>query len=81
MEQVMLEQKATNIYWHPGAITRSERERLNGHRGFTIWFTGLSASGKSTLAVATEKALFGRGCHTYILDGGNSCNTVYNPTD
>jgi len=67
----MLEQKATNIYWHTEAITRSDRERLNGHRGFTIWFTGLSASGKSTLAVATEEALYERGYHTYILDGDN----------
>jgi adenylylsulfate kinase len=67
----VLEPKATNIYWHDGAITRSDRERLNGHRGFTIWFTGLSGSGKSTLAVATEKALYERGYHTYILDGDN----------
>ncbi len=65
----MHEQKATNIYWHDGAITRSDRERLNGHRGFTIWFTGLSGSGKSTLAVAMEKALYERGYHTYILVG------------
>ena len=67
----MIEQKATNIFWHQGAITLSDRERLNGHRGFTIWFTGLSASGKSTLAVATEEALYERGYHTYILDGDN----------
>ena len=67
----MTEQKATHIYWHNGAITRKERERLKGHRGFTIWFTGLSASGKSTLAVATEVALHERGIHTYILDGDN----------
>jgi len=67
----MTEQKATNIYWHQGAITRPDRERLNGHRGFTIWFTGLSASGKSTLAVAAEEALYERGFHTYILDGDN----------
>ncbi|MFH0811903.1 MAG: adenylyl-sulfate kinase [Pseudomonadota bacterium] len=67
----MTEQKATNIYWHQGAITRAERERLHGHRGFTIWFTGLSASGKSTLAVALEEALYERGHHTYILDGDN----------
>ena len=66
-----IEQKATSIYWHQGAITRVERERLNGHRGFTLWFTGLSASGKSTLAAATEEALYERGCHTYILDGDN----------
>jgi len=70
-EGSMTEQKATHIYWHNGAITRNERERLKGHRGFTIWFTGLSASGKSTLAVATEVALHERGIHTYILDGDN----------
>ncbi len=67
----MTDQKATHIYWHDGTISRKERERLKGHRGFTIWFTGLSASGKSTLAVATEVALHERGIHTYILDGDN----------
>jgi adenylylsulfate kinase len=67
----MYEKKATNIHWHQGAIVKEDRERLKGHRGFTIWFTGLSAAGKSTLAVATEKALYERGCHTYILDGDN----------
>ena len=44
---------------------------LNSHHGFTIWFTGLSASGKSTIAAATEEALYGLGCRTYILDGDN----------
>jgi adenylylsulfate kinase len=63
--------QADNIYWHEGVITRRERELLNGHRGFTIWFTGLSASGKSTIAVATEEALYRIGCRTYILDGDN----------
>ncbi len=63
--------KAEHVYWHQGAITRNDRQRLNGHRGFTIWFTGLSASGKSTLAVATEEALYERGFHTFILDGDN----------
>ena len=67
----MSEQRATNVQWHQGAITREDRERLNGHRGFTIWFTGLSAAGKSTLAVATEEALYERGYRTYILDGDN----------
>ena len=67
----MTEQKATNIYWHQGPITRAERERSNNHRGFTIWFTGLSSAGKSTLAVETEKVLYERGYHTYILDGDN----------
>ncbi|MEW5723251.1 MAG: adenylyl-sulfate kinase [Thermodesulfobacteriota bacterium] len=59
------------VYWHHGAITRRNREQLNGHRGFTIWFTGLSAAGKSTLAVATEEALYRRHCRTFILDGDN----------
>ena len=67
----MAKHKATNVCWHQGAITRADRERLNNHRGFTIWFTGLSAAGKSTLAVATEEALYERGYHTYILDGDN----------
>jgi adenylylsulfate kinase len=67
----MIEQKATHIYWHNGSINRADRERMKGHRGFTIWFTGLSGSGKSTLAVATEEALYERGIHTYILDGDN----------
>ena len=65
------QRKATNIYWHQGQVTRGDRERLNGHHGFTIWFTGLSAAGKSTIAVAVEEALYERGCHTYVLDGDN----------
>ncbi|HNU71416.1 MAG TPA: adenylyl-sulfate kinase [Thermodesulfobacteriota bacterium] len=67
----MTQQKATNIIWHQGAISREDRERLNGHRGFTVWFTGLSASGKSTVAVALEEALYERGARTFILDGDN----------
>jgi adenylylsulfate kinase len=67
----MSEQTATHIIWHHGQIGRGDREQLKGHRGCTLWFTGLSASGKSTLAVATETALFQRGSHTYILDGDN----------
>lgn len=59
----MAERKAANIVWHPGRMTRACRERLSGHRGFTIWFTGLSASGKSTPAVALEEALYGHACH------------------
>lgn len=70
-KSVMTERKGTNIVWHPGRITRAKRERLSGHRGFTIWFTGLSASGKSTLAVAMEEALYEHCCHAYILDGDN----------
>ncbi|MGC8737238.1 MAG: adenylyl-sulfate kinase [Candidatus Hydrogenedens sp.] len=63
--------KATNITWHQGDIKREDRERANGHQGAVIWFTGLSASGKSTLAHALENALFEKGCKTYVLDGDN----------
>ncbi|HPU97410.1 MAG TPA: adenylyl-sulfate kinase [Candidatus Hydrogenedentes bacterium] len=65
------EQKATNITWHEGNITRMDRERLNGHRGAVVWFTGLSGSGKSTIARALEEALFERGIRAYVLDGDN----------
>ncbi|HOJ67536.1 MAG TPA: adenylyl-sulfate kinase [Candidatus Hydrogenedentes bacterium] len=65
------EQKATNITWHEGHITRADRERLNGHRGAVVWFTGLSGSGKSTIARALEEALFERGVRSYVLDGDN----------
>lgn len=67
----MREINLPNVVWHQSTVTRGDRERLKGHRGFTLWFTGLSAAGKSTLAVASESALFQRGCHTYILDGDN----------
>ena len=67
----MAEQKSTNIVWHQGAITRDDRTQLNGHRGCTVWLTGLSGSGKSTIAVQLEKHLLERGVRTYILDGDN----------
>jgi adenylylsulfate kinase len=67
----MTERKATNVIWHEGKVTRAKREHVAGHRGFTVWFTGLSAAGKSTLAVAMEEALFTLGCNSYILDGDN----------
>jgi adenylylsulfate kinase len=65
------ERKATNITWHQGNVTREDREQINRHRGATLWFTGLSGSGKSTVAVALEKALWDRGVRSYILDGDN----------
>ena len=67
----MAEQRATNIVWHQGAVNRDDREKLNGHRGATVWLTGLSGSGKSTIAVDLEKRLLERGVRTYILDGDN----------
>ncbi|MFZ5564225.1 MAG: adenylyl-sulfate kinase [Thermodesulfobacteriota bacterium] len=67
----MTNRKSTNVHWHQGQIRKTDREWLNGHRGAIIWFTGLPASGKSTVAVALEEKLFERGCRTYILDGDN----------
>ncbi len=67
----MAEQKATNVHWHEGEVTRADRQRLLGQKGATIWFTGLSGSGKSTVAVALEKVLTERGKLSYRLDGDN----------
>ena len=67
----MAEQKATNITWHDGDVTRAERHGNLAQRGVTVWMTGLSASGKSTIAVALEKVLLARGKHAYRLDGDN----------
>lgn len=67
----MTEQKATNVYWHEGEVTRADRNRVLGQKGATIWFTGLSGSGKSTVAVALEKVLNERGKLAYRLDGDN----------
>ena len=82
----MTQQKATNIVWHAGAVTRADREQLNGHRGCTVWLTGLSGSGKSTIAVDLEKRLWDRGVRSYILDGDNirhglNKNLGFSPTD
>jgi adenylylsulfate kinase len=65
------QQKSTNITWHAGNVTRAERERLLGQRGATVWLTGLSGSGKSTIAVAVEQVLIQRGRVAYVLDGDN----------
>jgi len=67
----MTEQKATNVHWHDGEISRADRNRLMKQKGATLWFTGLSGSGKSTVAVALEEALYERGHLCYRLDGDN----------
>ena len=82
----MAEQKATNIVWHAGAVTRADREQLNGHEGCCVWLTGLSGSGKSTIAVDLEKTLLTRGVRGYILDGDNirhglNKNLGFSPAD
>ncbi|MCS6798966.1 MAG: adenylyl-sulfate kinase [Myxococcota bacterium] len=82
----MSERKATNITWHEGEVTRAERERKHGHRGVTLWFTGLSASGKSTIARRLERLLTDRGAFCYVLDGDNirhglNANLGFSPED
>jgi len=67
----MAEQKATNVHWHEGDITREHRNKLVGHKGATLWFTGLSGSGKSTVAVELEGTLHEMGVLSYRLDGDN----------
>jgi len=67
----MTEQVATNVHWHHGEITRDDRARLIKQRGATLWFTGLSGSGKSTVAVALEERLYEMGHLSYRLDGDN----------
>lgn len=67
----MTEQKATNVHWHEGDINRAERAGLLKHGGATLWFTGLSGSGKSTIAVALEGVLYDHGILCYRLDGDN----------
>src|SRR6201997_772142 len=67
----MAETKATNITWHEGHVTREERAGLLRQKGATLWFTGLSGSGKSTIAFTLEHALVQRGHLAYVLDGDN----------
>jgi adenylylsulfate kinase len=63
--------KVNNVTWFDGYLSRDEREKLHGHKGAAVWFTGLSASGKSTIAHYLEKLLHKRGCSTYPFDGDN----------
>jgi adenylylsulfate kinase len=65
------ESKATNVTWHAGAVTREDRHKALGQRGVTVWLTGLSAAGKSTIAAIVEKILLDRGHLSYRLDGDN----------
>jgi adenylylsulfate kinase len=67
----MAENKATNVTWHEGHVNRDERGKLLKQKGATLWFTGLSGSGKSTIAYTLEHALFQRGRQAYVLDGDN----------
>jgi len=67
----MNKQNATNITWHEAHIKRDKKEKLIGQRGLLLWFTGLSASGKSTLAHKLEMELYNSGNLSIVLDGDN----------
>jgi adenylylsulfate kinase len=69
LEKIMAEK--LHIIPHQYAISKEERERQNGHKGHVLWFTGLSGSGKSTVASAVERELHQQGIRTFILDGDN----------
>jgi adenylylsulfate kinase len=78
--------ETNHIVWHDVLITRADRNRLNNHRSGLIWLTGLSAAGKSTIALAVEKELYDRGIRTYVLDGDNvrhglNSNLGFSPED
>jgi adenylyl-sulfate kinase len=63
--------QSENIFWTRGKVSTEQRAQQNAHAGCVIWLTGLSASGKSTIATELERALFGLGKHAYVLDGDN----------
>jgi len=62
---------SVNLVWHEHRIGKEDRARQKGQRGAVLWFTGLSGSGKSTIANAVESILYDMGRHTYLLDGDN----------
>jgi len=70
-----------HIIPHQHAISKEDRERQNGHKGHVLWFTGLSGSGKSTVASAVERKLHQQGIRTFILDGDNVRTGLNNDLD
>jgi adenylyl-sulfate kinase len=78
--------KSQNIFWTDAKITSRARAAQKGHRGAVVWLTGLPSAGKSTIAQALERELFGRAMHTYVLDGDNirhglNSNLGFSPED
>lgn len=63
--------QGSNLTWHDSEVTKVDRQQRHGHKSAVIWFTGLSGSGKSTVSVELEKALFNLNVHSYRLDGDN----------
>ncbi len=82
----MSQPKSQNITWSHSDVSAEERRALMGHGAATVWFTGLSGSGKSTIAVAVERQLVEQGRHAYVLDGDNirhglNSNVGFSPED
>ena len=66
-----MSQSGVEVHWHDHAVSRTERETLNSNKGCVVWFTGLSASGKSTVANLVDHKLHQLGKHSFVLDGDN----------
>jgi adenylylsulfate kinase len=64
-------EKSSDVVWHQQSVTSEQKSILKGHKAVLLWYTGLSGSGKSTVANAVEQKLLERGCHSYLLDGDN----------
>ena len=67
----MAEHTETNVTWHDHYVSTEERTKLNGHKGAVLWFTGLSACGKSTVANTVDHLLHAQGKRSFVLDGDN----------
>lgn len=61
----------SNLFWHQQDVSKKARQLLHGHKSFVVWFTGLSGSGKSTIANKLDRSLYRNGISTYLLDGDN----------
>jgi len=68
---MMADDSQVQVHWHEHAVTRQQREALNEHQGCVVWFTGLSACGKSTVANLVDHKLHARGIRSFVLDGDN----------
>jgi len=67
----MTDDRQVQVHWHEHAVSRQEREERHGHKGAVVWFTGLSACGKSTVANLLDHKLHSLGVHSFVLDGDN----------
>ena len=71
-------EKSSDVVWHQQSVTTEQKSSLKGHKAVLLWYTGLSGSGKSTVANAVEQKLLARGCHSYLLDGDNVSHGLNN---